>query len=102
MRSTFIAIVLCVFAAAAAAQCVVLPTAATVAAKPIGEVAQGGELIRSAVAGTHDEAAAVRVQAHPARGGENGDNDSRTGPALLFAALALMSGIALRRYNTPK
>ena len=56
------------------------------------------ELITTAGAVTHD--GAPGEQASPARSKMDcGDKPRRTGSAMLLAALALMSGIALRRYS---
>jgi hypothetical protein len=102
MRSFYIAIVLCAFAGVASAQCIAQGPAAAAATQQMGAAASsGGELIKSASAATHDEASAPRPSAAPAARTEPGDGHGRTGPAMLFAALALMSGIALRRYSGP-
>jgi hypothetical protein len=96
MRSTVIAVALCLSAAAATAQCVAQAPAAA-AERP------GPELIRTAAADT-------RAQALPADDGLPAIDDiaaakpahpysRRAGPAMLLAALALMSGIALRRLS---
>ena len=96
MRSTVIALALCMSAAAATAQCVAQAPAAAAEAP-------GPELIRTAAAGT-------RAQALPADDGlpmiENtapakpaDPYSRRAGPAMLLAALALISGIALRRIS---
>lgn len=94
MRSTVTAVVLCTFAAAAAAQCI--------AQAPVADAAQpGAELIKSAAAGTHQQPLplddVVRQTATAAKTGEN--HPRRGGPAMLLAAVALMSGIALRRFS---
>jgi|SRR6185369_16825366 len=97
MRSSVIAIVLCIFAASAAAQCA-----------PQASVAQtarpGPELIKSAAAGTHPEQVLAVEDGLPvitesaAAANSDGKSSRRAGPAMLLAAVALMSGIALRRY----
>lgn len=102
MRSPVIAIVLCIFSAAASAQCVAqAPLAAAV--RP------GGELIKTAAAGTRERALpaddgvpAIRETAAAAKRGEDQPPRRAAGPAMLLAALAVMSGIALRRYSAPK
>ena len=100
MRSPVIAIVLCIVSAAAVAQCVAQPPAVTAAvtapaARPGPDTKKPSpELIKTAGAVTHD-APAMR----PTPSAETGDRPRRTGSAMLLAALALMSGIALRRYS---
>jgi hypothetical protein len=101
MRSSVISIVLCVMVEAAAAQCV---AQAPVAVAPItvAPVAKGqhpgGELIQTAAAGTREGPAAFQPAARATS--DNETHPRRTGSAMLLAALALMSGIALRRYNS--
>jgi hypothetical protein len=108
MRSSIIAVVLALSAATAAAQCVAqTPAAVSAAASPsVPAAPRGGELIASAVAATHDEIMVMRPVANgpkPTTAIFGGDkNDHRTGGAMLFAAVALMSGIALRRYSGPR
>jgi hypothetical protein len=113
MQREITAIVLCMFAQAAAAQCVATDAtpaaqaAATVAttvrtAAP-GTPAQNAQrpapgLIKSAEAGTRDGAPSMR-EATGARAQQQDDHPRRGGTAMLLAALALMSGIALRRYG---
>ncbi|MBA3774590.1 MAG: hypothetical protein H0X13_19490 [Ramlibacter sp.] len=114
MHSSLIAVVLCFFAQAALAQCVdVQPLAQDVRqgselikkAKTSvpGAVRPGGELIKTAAAGTHD-APAIARDASPSATAPAGQEDTprRGGPAMLLAALALMSGIALRRYGADR
>ncbi|WP_145979510.1 hypothetical protein [Ramlibacter tataouinensis] len=68
-----------------------LPSPAQVGPQP----ARG--FIASAAAGTRDEVAGARqAAAH-----EGTDHPRRGGTTMLLAALALMSGIALRRYGAP-
>ena len=114
MQSRIAAIVLCVLAQAASAQCTA-PSAAPMAAhlqavsepvRPAGP-AQGTpaarpnrELIKTATAGTRDDMPPV-VAREPRAKGEQ-DQPRRGGTAMLLAALALMSGIALRRYGAPR
>ena len=113
MKREFAAIVLSILAQAATAQC--LAPSATNEAKaqgvPITETVRAagtsatpahpapvrGELIKTAAAGTRDDA----PPAVTARARVNGQQDHprRGGTAMLLAALALMSGIALRRYG---
>jgi hypothetical protein len=106
MRSSVISIALCVVVEAAAAQCVaqapVAVAPAAVAPVTIAPAAKaphsGGELIQTAAAGTREGPTAFRP---PARGTSEGESHPRrTGSAMLLAALALMSGIALRRLNS--
>lgn len=110
MYSSLTAVVLCIFSQAALAQCVDSRPADTrpdaelanktrTAPMPVaGAVRTGGELITTAAAGTHDAPAIAREDS---AGGSAGEEESprRGGPAMLLAALALMSGIALRRYG---
>lgn len=56
-------------------------------------------LIKAATAGTRDEALPPRRPA-ARQAGESEEQPRRGGTAMLLAALALMSGIALRRYGT--
>jgi hypothetical protein len=112
MQSPLTAVVLCIFAQAAAAQCVADPAAqartgaelakpaAVVVTKPAPKTASlpGGELIKTAAAGTHDAPSAI-VRETPR---DDSEHPRRGGTAMLLAALALMSGIALRRYGAPR
>jgi hypothetical protein len=101
MRSSVISIALCVMAQAAAAQCVAQPPVA-VAPVTIAPAAKaphaGGELIQTAAAGTREGPANFQPAARAS--GDGDPHPRRTGSAMLFAALALMSGIALRRLNS--
>jgi hypothetical protein len=73
------------------------PAAAKASARPAA-ARPTAELITAAGAVTHD--GAPGAQATPARTkNESADKPRRTGSAMLLAALALMSGIALRRYS---
>ena len=114
MQREVLAIVLCTLAHAASAQCVATPvepaalTATVVKGNvhPVAAQAQnaaarpaGGQLIKAAAAGTRDDAppsTAPRgsVSAH---GSQDEDHPHRGSTAMLLAAVALMSGIALRR-----
>jgi len=105
MRSSVISIVLCVVVKAAAAQCVapapaaVAPVAvAPVTIAPAAKAPRTGELIQTAAAGTREGAPAFQPAARARTEGES--HPRRTGSAMLLAALALMSGIALRRLNS--
>jgi hypothetical protein len=119
MQSSLIAVVLCLFANAADAQCLrSAPSAAdpgqamdmirvstmTVPAHPVSRT--GGDLITAAAASTRHEPGTARegaviVRASPAKAEEEGEESPRRGgTAMLLAALALMSGIALRRYGS--
>lgn len=110
MQRAVTAIVLCVLAQAAIPQtdvqpqnqCVV-PAASTSTVRAAGnspapQTAARAELIKTAAAGTRDDAPPVAT-AHRPRVSEQQDHPRRGGTAMLLAALALMSGIALRRYG---
>ena len=113
MQSQLIAVVLCVFANAASAQCTA-STVAPVAAATTGGIVKvshvttsaapartGGQLINTAAAGTRDEPLMLRdpssVVRPAARNNDGDEHKHRNGTAMLLAALALMSGIVLRR-----
>jgi hypothetical protein len=93
---------LCIVAQGALAQCAV-PTAAAEAKPHVAAApAQPGtrpapELIKTAAAGTRDDAPPVARES--TRNANGQDHPRRGGTAMLLAALALMSGIALRRYG---
>ena len=118
MHREVIAIALCILAQAATAQSVALsahPANAPEHAQPVAArekvraagtakaapAAARAELIKTAAAGTRDDeppAMTARPHAHD----QQQDHPRRGGTAMLLAALALMSGIALRRYSAPK
>ena len=108
MQRAVTAIVLCVVAQAAAAQCVASPATATPVAHVTTAVKEhpqttpraGGELIKAAAAGTRDDAPPVAHATMSARAEHDDDHQHRGSTAMLLAALALMSGIALRRYGS--
>jgi hypothetical protein len=113
MHREVAAIVLCVLAQAASAQCVAPSATAPAAQTPTaGETVRAGtaanhnppparaELIKTAAAGTRDDEPPA-MSARPHANGQQ-DHPRRGGTAMLLAALALMSGIALRRYGAPK
>ncbi len=122
MHSSLTAVVLCVCAQVASAQCVVeapaardarmgaevIKTSTVSAAAPAATPARpGGELIKTASAGTRDAAAAARegqvVRDAPMTMQESDEeHPRRSGTAMLLTALAVMSGIALRRYGAGK
>ena len=64
--------------------------------RPTGPSRQVPDLITAAGAVTHG---APVMQAAPRPDPEDDEHPRRAGPAMLLAALALMSGIALRRYS---
>lgn len=115
MYSSLIAVVLCIFAQTALAQCVdSLPVVHEV--RQAGEIVKktktapmpvaaavrpGGELIKTAAAGTHDGPPGMVRESSARVGATAGEEDPprRGGTAMLLAALAVMSGIALRRYG---
>ncbi len=137
MQRSLIAVVLCIAAQVAAADCVTAAPAApesrggadtlvktsteargesdalvktSVSALPAAPKVQarnGGELIKTAAAGTRDPgdgpragAAIARTSAQHTQAVE--EEPQRSGTAMLLAALALMSGIALRRFGANK
>lgn len=134
MHRSLIAVVLCMAAQVAVADCVTaapaasevrggadtLVTVPTVApggadalvktsasalpAVPKAQARSGGELIRTAAAGTRDPGDGPRAGATVARTSTQRtqaaeEEPQRSGTAMLLAALALMSGIALRRFG---
>jgi hypothetical protein len=112
MHSSLTAIVLCMFAQAASAQCIATPSAQDTPAAPVAGHATAApaakapahpapELIKTAAAGTRDDAPPVRNAVTARRADADHDHPRRGGTAMLLAALALMSGIALRRYGAP-
>jgi len=121
MHSSLIAAVLCFCALTAGAQCVgtaplvqdagpgaqvirasVVASPAAPATTPVAK--PGGELIKAAAASTHDEPRMARdsssARNSQKRAHDDDDSPRRGGTAMLLAALALMSGIALRRYSS--
>lgn len=120
MHSSLTAVVLCISAQVAAAQCVpdntpvaqgasmgapmIKTSAKPVVAAPTART--GGELIKTAAAGTRDAPAVARETPVPrdtqARIQASEENPQRSGTAMLLAALALMSGIVLRRFGSNK
>lgn len=113
MHQLLTSIVLCLVAHTAAAQCVdttplaaqvhsgagMIRTSATAAPAPLPKPA-GGDLIKTAAAGPRE----VAMRQSPSVSGppkppaaEEEDQPRRTGPAMLIAALAVMTAIALRR-----
>lgn len=99
MHKAVIAIVVCMLAQAATAQTqCVAPSAPVANALPQApQQAARAELIKTAAAGTRDDVPVV-VSTHSRVSGQQ-DHPRRGGTAMLLAALALMSGIALRRYG---
>jgi hypothetical protein len=116
MRSSVFAVVLCTLAAAAGAQGVttqpssIAPQAPVAAPAPAmhkarasthaEQVPTSSELIKTAGAQPQDEvvpspAVRSRRRAHDS----DEEHEHRSGLAMLLAALALMTGIALRRYS---
>jgi hypothetical protein len=100
-----LALILCIVAQGAAAQCVA-PAATTtghLATKaPVhATAAPANGIIKTAAAGTPDDAPpTVHQSARESPRDANGqDRPRRGGTAMLLTALALMSGIALRRYG---
>jgi hypothetical protein len=107
MHSSLIAVVLC-FLAQASAACISTADDTHQGAGPIkahivkarsAGAAVPGELITTAAAGTRNARTATRA-APLAAAQPNEEPPRRAGPAaMMLAALALMSGIALRRYG---
>ncbi len=106
MHSSLIAVVLCILAQASVA---CIPTA-DAAQQPVASTRThvittqtptpalpGAELITTVAAGTRD-ARVPRPALRPSTPPDE-EHPRRAGPAMLLAALALMSGIALRRYG---
>jgi hypothetical protein len=103
MRSSFIAFLLCGCAAAAGAgtaetQCPPVTVAAARTHHPAADGRPAPELIKTAGAVTQDGPSMTSATPGPKRGAEPA-HERRSGTAMLLAALALMSGIALRRYS---
>jgi hypothetical protein len=84
-------------AATTPAVIMVTPTRPAAATRPAGPTRPGPELITAAGAAMHDGPPVM--QASPRPEPEPEDRSRRAGPAMLLAALALMSGIALRRFS---
>ncbi len=105
MNAPIVAMVLCVFTQVATAQCVDSPTASSspaTAARPGGaELIKASAAVGRDVPVRHTTLAAHDTAPHPARreAAEPAPQQQRDDSALLWAALALMSGIALRRRN---
>jgi hypothetical protein len=97
MRRPVIAILLCICAAAASAQCATQAAAA-------GRTRAGAELIkigattREQTLPADDGLPSVHEQATAAKSTDK-PQPRRAGAAMLLAAVALMSGIALRRFS---
>jgi hypothetical protein len=96
MRSTVIAIVLCLSAAAAAAQCIPQETIAR-------DMRPAPELIKTSGGDSRTQALpqddGLPAVTHSPDATPSVEDSRRTSPEMLFAALALMSGIALRRFS---
>jgi hypothetical protein len=116
MYSSLTAVVLCIATQTAAAQCVDPAPAAqhvrhsadlikkkgTAAASTPGDAHPAGGLIKTAAASTQDEVPIVSRSAPAAMASATAGDEQRHrgGPAMLLTALALMLGIALRRFGT--
>ena len=93
MHTLLTTIVLCFAAQVASAQCVSSTPAAAATAAP-----QGMELIKTAAAETRGASAITQLPPVASQDkASTSEHRRRTGGAALLAALALMSGIALRR-----
>ncbi|HKB55011.1 MAG TPA: hypothetical protein VKD22_13525 [Ramlibacter sp.] len=99
MQRLLISIIACFAAQLAGAQCLNATTAATPVARVASERPPGVELIKTAAAGTPDAPVLTQSVSTAAQKSQAGAGDERRRPAgaMLLAALALMSGIALRR-----
>lgn len=95
MHTLLTTFVLCLAAHVASAQCVSSTPAATAAAP-----AQGMELIKTAAVETRGPSAIPQLTPIASQDKASAsEHRRRTGPAMLLAAVALMSGIALRRLS---
>ena len=94
MHTLLTTLVLCLAAHVASAQCV-SNTPATTAAAP----AQRVELIKTAAAETRGPSAIPLTPIASQDKTNTTEHRGRTGTATLLVALALMSGIALRRFS---
>jgi len=111
MQSSLIAVVFCILSQAAAAQCPVAnadkqegagPLKARVVNTSTSTIGKpSAELIATAAAGTRNAIAPTRSTLR-ANAQKDDDHPRGTGTGMLLAALALMSGIALRRYSAPR
>ncbi len=92
MNILLTSIVLCLAVQTASAQCVNSAPAAA------GEVPQQAELIKTAAGATRHESA-LRQSPMPTSREKSGSDErrGRTGVGIVLAAVAVMSGIALRR-----
>ncbi|HSI53197.1 MAG TPA: hypothetical protein VK981_04445 [Ramlibacter sp.] len=99
MRTAVIAFVLCLAAVNAGAQCANVPTSPLAAAQTPPAARPSGELIKTAGAVTHEGAPSMQAGPPRGRAAKEEERPQHTGTAMLLAALALMSGIALRRYG---
>lgn len=100
MRNPVIAIVLCFLAAAAGAQCVAeAPVADTGQPRAgwIGTSAPDTRMQRELPMDDEEPPVLLREAAPEAKRGD--DQPRRSGPAMVLAVVAVMSGIALRRYG---
>ena len=110
MRSPLIPVVLCLVVQAASAQSTTAPdthpsiartaAATTPHAAPATAANHrpGGELIKTAAAGTRDDGPPAARSAAP-RPAQGEDHPRRGTAGMLLAALAMMTGIALRRFG---
>lgn len=105
MRKAVPAFVLCLFAATSGAMAATeQPTATTApvmtAAQTPAAVQPAEVLVKTAGAVTHDGAPSTRAGAsHAQAGDEDAQNQQATSISMLLAALALMLGIAWRRFS---
>lgn len=113
MHRSLIAVVLCILTHTAAAQCTMAeslagddqpgpPIVTTSTSTSETGPRAGGALIKTAAASTRDAPVAARApQARPTPAANTHDeHPPRSGTAMLLTAIALMSGIALRRYGS--
>lgn len=119
MHSSLTAVVLCIFAQVAGAQYAAAAPldhdarkgtevihAKTRTATTTPHAHQGGELIKSAAAGTREppgaRPAAMAMHNTPDAAKSDKEHPARSETAMLLTALALMSGIVLRRFGANK
>lgn len=99
MRNSVIAIVLCFFAAAASAQCVAQAPAAGTEQPEAGMIKTAATPSQAQQKLPMDDGPPVLTEAAPPATSSE-QEPRRAGPAMVLAAVAAMSAIALRRYGS--